>query len=88
MKLSAIANRGSRKDFVDLWVLVTRHRSLAEYLAFYREKFEVRDVGHVVRSLIHFDDADRDPPLRLLIDVDWEELKTDFCRRVRKLLER
>ena len=88
MKLSAIANRDSRKDFVDLWILLTRYRSLAEYLALYEKKFEVRDVGHVVRSLIHFNDADHDPPLRLLIDVDWEELKADFCRRVRKLLER
>lgn len=85
MKLSAIASRGSRKDFVDLWVLTTRHRPLAEYLALYEEKFEARDVGHVVRSLIHFDDAEREPPLRLLIDVDWEELKTDFKSRVEDL---
>lgn len=85
MKLSAIASRGSRKDFVDLWVLTTRHRPLAEYLALYQEKFEARDVGHVIRSLIHFDDAEREPPLRLLIDIDWEELKTDFKRRVEDL---
>lgn len=85
MKLSAIASRGSRKDFVDLWVLMTRHRPLAEYLALYEEKFEARDVGHVVRSLIHFDDAEREAPLRLLIDVDWEELKTDFKSRVEDL---
>ena len=85
MKLSAIASRGSRKDFVDLWVLMIRHRPLAEYLALYEEKFEARDVGHVIRSLIHFDDADREPPLRLLIDVDWEELKTDFKSRVEDL---
>ena len=85
MKLSAIAGRGSRKDFVDLWVLVTRHRSLAEYLALYQEKFEERDVGHVVRSLVHFDDAEREAPLRLLIDIDWDELKSDFQRRVADL---
>lgn len=88
MKLSAIANRGTRKDFVDLWVLLSRHRSLEEYLGLFEKKFAVRDMGHVIRSLIHFNDADRDPPLRLLIDVDWEEVKTGFCRRVRKLLER
>ncbi len=86
MKLSAIANRGSRKDFVDLWVLVTRHRPLAEYLALYQEKFEVRDVGHVVRSLVHFDDAERDPPLRLLADIEWELVKRDFRSRVERLL--
>ncbi len=86
MKLSAIANRGGRKDFVDLWVLVTRHRPLAEYLALYREKFKVRDVGHVVRSLVHFDDAERDPPLRLLADLDWDSVKRGFRSRVGRLL--
>ncbi len=86
MKLSAIANRGSRKDFVDLWVLVTRHRPLAEYLALYQEKFEVRDVGHVVRSLVHFDDAERDPPLRLLADIEWDLVKRDFRSRVDSLV--
>ena len=86
MKLSAIASRGSRKDFVDLWILLTRHRSLTEYLALYEEKFEVRDVGHVVRSLVHFDDAERDPPLRLLVDIDWELVKRNFRSRVGGLL--
>ncbi len=88
MKLSAIANRGTRKDFVDLWVLLNRHRPLEEYLGLFEKKFAVRDMGHVVRSLVHFSDADRDPPLRLLIDIAWEEVKFGFCRRVRKLLER
>ncbi len=45
-----------------------------------------RDVGHVVRSLTYFDDADEEPPLRLLIDVDWEEIKLDLVGRVKKLL--
>ena len=86
MKLSAIANRGSRKDFVDLWILLNRHRSLAEYLQLFEEKFGVRDRGHAIRSLVHFNDAERDPPLRLLVDCDWEEVKSDFQRRVARML--
>ncbi|TFG38949.1 MAG: hypothetical protein E4H44_03000, partial [Candidatus Aminicenantes bacterium] len=31
MKLSAITNRGSRKDFIDFWVLLDRHRTLPEH---------------------------------------------------------
>ena len=86
MKLSAIANRGSRKDFVDLWVLLNRRRSLREYLKLFEQKFAVRDVGHVVRSLVHFDDAERDPPLRLLADIEWELVKRDYRSRVDRLL--
>ena len=86
MKLSAVASRGGRKDFVDLWGLLTRHRSLPEYLELFEQKFAARDVGHVVRSLVHFDDAERDPPLRLLVDVDRETLKSDFRSCVERLL--
>ena len=60
---------------VDLWVLLSRHRSLREYLDLFEKKFEARDIGHVVRALVHFDDADSEPPLRLLVDIDWDKVK-------------
>jgi predicted nucleotidyltransferase component of viral defense system len=86
MKLAAIASRGSRKDFIDLWLLATRYWPLTDCLELYRKKFAARDIGHVVRSLTYFDDADEEPPLRLLIDVDWEEIKLDLVGRVKELL--
>jgi hypothetical protein len=85
MKLAAIASRGSRKDFVDLWWLLTRHWSLADSLEFYRTKYATRDIGHVVRSLVYFDDADDEPPLRLLADVEWEAVKNDLREWVASL---
>jgi predicted nucleotidyltransferase component of viral defense system len=86
MKLAAITSRGSRKDFVDLWLLITDHWPLPNCLEFYRKKFATRDIGHVVRSLTYFDDADDEPPLRLLIDVDWQTVKRDLVGWVEELL--
>lgn len=86
MKLAAIAGRGSRKDFVDLWFLLRRGRSLAEYLELFERKFAERDVGHVVRSLVFFDDADAEPALPTILPVDWADLKRDFVRWVEQLL--
>ncbi len=86
MKLAAIASRGSRKDFIDLWLLATRYWPLSDCLELYRKKFAARDVGHVVRSLTYFDNADEEPALRLMIDVDWEEVKLDLVGRVKELL--
>jgi predicted nucleotidyltransferase component of viral defense system len=86
MKLAAIASRGSRKDFIDLWLLATRYWPISDCLELYRKKFAARDIGHVVRSLTYFDDADDEPPLRLLIDVDWEGIKRDLVDGVRGLL--
>jgi len=85
MKLAAVASRGSRKDFMDLWVLVTRHRSLEQYLALYEKKYQA-DMGHVLRSLVFFDDADREPQLRLRIDIDWPQVKADFQSWVEEIL--
>lgn len=86
MKLAAIASRGNRKDFIDLWLLATRYWPLADCMDLYRKKFAAHDIGHVVRSLTYFDDADEEPPLRLLIEVDWEEVKRDLVGWVEELL--
>jgi hypothetical protein len=86
MKLAAITSRGSRKDFFDLWLLVTRHWPLADCLEYFQKKFANRDIGHVVRSLTYFDDADEEPPLRLLIEVEWEKVKHDLVSWVKGLL--
>lgn len=87
MKLAAIASRGSRKDFIDLWWLLSRHWSLAESLEFFEAKFATRDIGHVIRSLVYFDDADSEPPLRLLADIEWETVKRDLRDWVAALAE-
>jgi len=87
MKLAAVASRGSKKDFVDLWVLITRHAPLPSYLRAFRKKYAARDVGHVLRSLVYFADAEKESPLRLLVPLDWNVLKSDFERWVREAME-
>lgn len=86
MKLAAVTGRGSRKDFIDLWTLITRHHPLEHYLGCFQRKFATRDVGHVLRSLVYFEDAELEPPLRMLTEVDWTTVKTDFRRWVTDLL--
>lgn len=86
MKLAAIASRGSRKDFVDLWWLLKRYWPLPDGLEFFRAKYATRDVGHVIRSLVYFDDADNEPPLRLLADIEWENVKSDIRKWVESLI--
>ena len=87
MKLAAIASRGGRKDFIDLWWMLRRYWPLAETLRFFKAKFATRDIGHVVRSLVFFDDAEREPPLRLLADIEWETVKRDLQLWVASLVD-
>ena len=86
MKLAAIASRGSRKDFVDLWFLVQSGIALAGALDMFQRKFAPVDIGHVVRSLVYFDEAELEPPLRLLRPASWDAVKTDFRQWVDELL--
>jgi len=85
MKLSAVASRGSRKDFFDLHHLMFHVYPLEDCLRLYREKYQNRDVGHVIRSLVYFADADAEPEVKMIKPVDWEELKDDFERWVKDL---
>ena len=75
MKLSAMAQRGSKKDFVDLYALVSRHRPLSELLEVYQRKFAVRDIMHVVLGLCYFGDAEKERMPRMRWKVDWKTIR-------------
>jgi len=83
MKLSAIAQRGSKKDFVDLFALGRNGSSLADMLAWYRAKFGVEEIGHVLYSLAYFDDADPERMPRMIWKADWKEIKRTLADWVR-----
>ena len=84
MKLFAIANRGTRKDFVDIHFLLSRFR-LAEMVGWFREKYPDASLFPVFRSLVYFDDADNDFPPALLVPFDWDKAKTDIRAAVEEL---
>lgn len=85
MKLSAIGQRGARKDFIDLYALITRHRPLAELLSLYAKKFEVEDPIHVLYALTYFDDAERERMPEMLWEIDWETVKQTLRQQVQTL---
>lgn len=87
MKLAALAGRGSRKDFVDLYVCAGRIAPLEQLFDRFRQKYrDVRvDPYHLLRSLTFFDDAEAEAPLELLIPESWEEIKAFFQTEARRL---
>jgi hypothetical protein len=74
MKLAAITNRGTKKDFVDLRFLLETFE-LAELLDFYARKFADGALFPVLKSLVFFDDADEDPMPNMLTTCDWQTTK-------------
>jgi hypothetical protein len=75
MKLAAIAQRGSKKDFVDIYALGQETFSLADMLTFYRRKYDVQDIGHILYGLSYFDQADKERMPSMIWDIDWKEIR-------------
>lgn len=76
MKLAAVAQRGARRDFVDVFALGSSGLPLPEMLDLYGTKYATRDVGHVLAGLAYFDDAEREPMPAMLWRKDWSEIRS------------
>ncbi len=90
MKIVAIANRGSNKDFTDLYFITRNIITLEELLRdFFPRKYSGSQYSlyHILRSLQFFEDAEKSPPLDMLQQVEWERVK-DFFRQETERLTR
>ena len=90
MKVIAIGDRGSRKDFYDLYsILHLGGLDIRRVLEDVVSKFRLRqdNVYHYIRALTYFDDAVSTPDIQqmLRIDVRWDDVEV-FFRNLAKTL--
>jgi len=74
MKLAAITNRGSKKDFIDIFFLL-KEFTLQEMIRFYEKKYHDGSVFMVIKSLSYYDDAEAEPMPKMLLEIDWDKVK-------------
>lgn len=90
MKISAITNRGSRKDFYDLHELL-KEFTLKEIIDDYQRKYNIDNLEMAKRSLIYFEDAnnekERNNKVISLINESWENIKDDIERKYNELFQ-
>ena len=88
MKLVAIAGRGSRKDFADLFLILQNPPTLESYFDMLPEKYGASRINtyHILKSLTYFDDAEIEPMPHMLVPFDWEECKAFFIRQARAIV--
>jgi len=74
LKLGAIANRGTRKDFVDLYYIFEKY-SLKDLLFFYTRMYNVKEHFSLLKSMTYFEDAENEVTPKLLLDknLSWEK---------------
>ena len=84
MKLSAITNRGTKKDFIDLYELLD-HFTLEQMFGFYREKYTDAIPFMTLKSLTWFEDAEDDPMPFMLKSYSWNDVKERIIAEVNRL---
>ena len=82
MKLNAVANRGSKKDFWDVAELFSEF-TCEEMLSFFSGKYPGDSVWNVGKSLSYFEDAEVQPDPRSLRNQNWEAVKSLILRNSR-----
>lgn len=85
MKIKAIAQRGSKKDFFDLFFLLNQLQ-LQEMLEWFSAKFKQQEIFHIIKSLTYFDDAESYAnPLVFDQTITWERVKQLILKTVKEL---
>lgn len=85
MKLSAITNRGTKKDFIDLYFLLKTY-SFNELIDFYLRKYSDVQLFTVLKSLTYFVDAEDDPLPMMIDSIEWDEVKASIISTVNQYL--
>ena len=82
MKVNAIEGRGTKKDFIDMYMLL-QHYSLKEIIAFYQQKYPNYSIFRALRSLTYFEDAEDQFMPRMFIEDTWENMKLYITNQVK-----
>lgn len=75
MKLETVAQRGSYKDFIDIYFLLQKY-SLKEMFGFLRKKFININYNetHLLKALTYFEDAKGTPEPKMIQAANWKKV--------------
>ncbi len=88
-KFRAISDRGTKKDFYDLYAVLQDRLSIRDACGVFKTRFGKSGVNayHVLKSLAYFDDAEEEPSPILLQSAAgwrWERIKKFFTLNIRE----
>jgi len=89
MKIIAISDRGTKRDFIDIYFLLEEF-SLEEIFEFVKKKYPMFNIYVGLRGLTYFVDAEKAQKRRLYLIhfVSWNEVKKFLIKEVRKYQEK
>ncbi|MCC5931150.1 MAG: nucleotidyl transferase AbiEii/AbiGii toxin family protein [Cyclobacteriaceae bacterium] len=86
MKIAAITNRGTKKDFWDLYFLLQQF-TLEEILSFYKRKYTDGSEFLAIKSLIYFEDAELEEDPIGIFPAKWDIIKAHIEFEHKKYLK-
>lgn len=88
MKLAALMGRATKRDYIDVHVLLTEgHLSLPEMVRAFEQKYPKHNVQGAIRALTFFDDVEGHMPI-MLAPTTWKKVTTDLARLARRYSDR
>jgi len=87
MKIVAILQRGSIKDFIDMFFIGRKFKPIDDLLPELSEKYigVQFNTNHILRSLCYFEDADNEPMPSMMTPCDRQDVKEYFVNEVKRL---
>lgn len=88
-KFKTISQRGSKKDFYDLYAVLKLKLSIEEACQIFKERFSTSGLNmyHVLKSTVFFEDAEDEPAPIILVsgrEWKWESVKDFFEKNISK----
>jgi len=87
MKVIAIIQRGTKKDFIDLWAIIRQTEySLKDIFSFCKEKYDSAFSESIaLKALTYFQDAEGEETLEgIKYKFPWDDIKKDFITFTRE----
>jgi len=90
MKLAAIMDRGTKKDFIDLFFLSKKGILIEDGFNYYEKKYRAltNNLYSLVKGLSYFDDADGLEMPEMIEKIDWNEIKDFFRKEVVRIAKK
>ncbi|OHB70056.1 MAG: hypothetical protein A2W23_08250 [Planctomycetes bacterium RBG_16_43_13] len=86
MKISAIIDRGSRKDFTDVYFIMQKLSLTPErVIELFVNKYGTYNPLVINKAMTYFVDADREAELKLFRAVEWGKIKDFFIKMFTKI---
>lgn len=90
MKIAAIMDRGTKRDFIDIYEMIRKGMNLENIFKLYDQKYHTFETNEfsIIKSLGYFDDAEASDIPQMIKEVRWEQVKDFFAKESMKLAKK